>query len=449
MLNQASEEKILKRIKKIFKNNTISKDISYSVQDKDGIYQCVIKYQINGKWKQFWSTTGISTERGNHRNAGKVAREIVELFEDEIENNCETKQEMSISDFQNMVQLNTTNFDSNIITKADWDFYEYMKYWLYNIIQSTVAKNTFKGYKRNVETYLKEYFSREENKRRVKELTADDLDDFYNFLRKEKNLKNASIDHYQDNISSAFQSLLRKKIVRYNPADLVNPIKVETVEVSTYNKSEILKLFDVLKDDPIELPAKFASYYGLRRSEILGIRIEALDLENNYFVINHVALQDDDKDAEQKIYFLDKTKSKKGYRTLPIFPEIKKDILNKISRIEKCKEFYGNTYNHKYDGYLFVHDNGDFIMPNYFTKRFGKVIRRYDLKKITPHGLRHSNATLLHMEGVDIRDLQDWLGHQSVASTNRYTRSDYQRQLETGRTIEKIFGNIDSNKAVI
>lgn len=71
------------------------------------------------------------------------------------------------------------------------------------------------------------------------------------------------------------------------------------------------------------------------------------------------------------------------------------------------------------------------------------------MKKITPHGLRHSNATLLHMEGVDIRDLQDWLGHQSVASTNRYTRSDYQRQLETGRTIEKIFGNIDSNKAVI
>lgn len=113
-----------------------------------------------------------------------------------------------------------------------------------------------------METYLKEYFSIEKNKRMVKELTADDLDDFYNFLRQEKNLKNASIDHYQDNISSAFQSLLRKKIVRYNPADLVNPIKVETVEVSTYNKSEILKLFDVLKDDPIELPAKFASYYG-------------------------------------------------------------------------------------------------------------------------------------------------------------------------------------------
>ena len=40
--------------------------------------------------------------------------------------------------------------------------------------------------------------------------------------------------------------------------------------------------------------------------------------------------------------------------------------VGKIERIEKCKEFYGNTYNHKYDGYLFVHDNGDFILPNYF-----------------------------------------------------------------------------------
>ena len=49
------------------------------------------------------------------------------------------------------------------------------------------------------------------------------------------------------------------------------------------------------------------------------------------------------------------------------------------------------------------------------------------MKKITPHGLRHSIATLLHLEGVDIRDLQDWLGHQNISSNNRYTRSDYKK----------------------
>ena len=443
MLSEKSKQKLLKRIREKLKNVKTSKDITYSTQSKDGIYQCIIRYYANGKWEYFWASTSIRVERGNLRKANKVSSEIARIFQEEFEKKKveESTQEINFSDFQKMVKLNTTNFDPDITTKADWDFYEYMRYWLYHIIENTVSRNTFRAYERNVENYIKEYFSKKEHKRTVKEITADDLDDFYDFLRKEKNLKNASIDHYQDNISSAFKSLLRKKLVQYNPTNLVNPIKVETKEVATYNRAEIFKLFEVLQNDPIELPAKFATYYGLRRSEILGIRIEVLDLENNYFTINHVALQDDCKDAEQRLYFLDKTKSKKGYRTLPIFPEIKKDIQKKLKRIEECKKFYGNTYNHEYDGYLFVHDNGNFILPNYFTKRFRKVIKRYNLKKITPHGLRHTNATLLHMEGVDIRDLQDWLGHQSVSSTNRYTRSDYQKQLQTAQAIEKIFGN--------
>ena len=114
---------------------------------------------------------------------------------------------------QKLVQLNTTNYDPNVKTKADWDFYDYMHYWLENIIKNNVKKNTFSGYKRNVENYLKEYFSMEEHKTTVKELTADGIEEFYDYLRNEKNLKNASVDHYQDNISSAFQSLLRKKLV--------------------------------------------------------------------------------------------------------------------------------------------------------------------------------------------------------------------------------------------
>ena len=111
------------------------------------------------------------------------------LFQDEIDKNNEGKDNvaLNISKFPNMVQLNTTNFDSNVQTKADWDFYEYMKYWLYNVIKHTVQRNTFVGYKRNVERYLKEYFSMEEHKKKVKEITVDDLDDFFNFLRREKN----------------------------------------------------------------------------------------------------------------------------------------------------------------------------------------------------------------------------------------------------------------------
>ena len=60
MLNEASKQKIIQRIQKIIEKNDISINISYSTQEKDDIYQCVIKYQVNGKWKSFWATTGVA-----------------------------------------------------------------------------------------------------------------------------------------------------------------------------------------------------------------------------------------------------------------------------------------------------------------------------------------------------------------------------------------------------
>ena len=92
---------------------------------------------------------------------------------------------------------------------------------------------------------------------------------------------------------------------------MINPIVVEVVEVPTYTEAEINELFDILKDDVIELPTLFGGYYGLRRSEIIGLRKEIFDFENNCFTVNHVAIQNDGKKHKEKVYFRDKTKSKK------------------------------------------------------------------------------------------------------------------------------------------
>lgn len=447
MLEEARNQKLIKRINGLLEKYKISEDITYSIQEKDNVYQCVIRYQKDRKWDQFWFSTGFRVEKGNLRNAKKTTEEIADIFKQTVKEKKSEKSEqnLNIIDFQSLAELNTTNYNPNRTTKADWDFYEYMEYWLYKIIKKSVAKDTFNGYQRNVIGWMKKYFTVKEHKKPVKEITADDLDDFYDYLR-DNNLKNASIDHYNDNISSAFKFLLRKKLVRYNPTELINPIVVEVVEVSTYTKSEIVKLFEVLKGDIIELPTLIDGYYGLRRSEIIGLRKEVFDFENDNFIINHVAIQNDGKDNTEKVYFQDRTKSKKGYRNLPLFPEVKDAISKKLERIEENKKIFGNAYNHEYDDYICVRDNGDLIQPNYFTKRFAKIIKQNDLKKITPHGLRHSIATLLHLEGVDIRDLQDWLGHQNISSTNRYTRSDYKKQVSTGKTVTKIFENTNNNE---
>lgn len=312
-----------------------------------------------------------------------------------------------------------------------------MFFWLTKIIIYKVEPSTYKIYQGQVTGRLKQYFTNKKNRRLVKTLSSDDLDEFYDYLR-ENGLSNSTIDHYNDNISSAFKYLLKKRIVLYNPTDYIDPITVEVKEVSTYNVSEILKLLKILEGDIIEIPTLFNSFYGLRRSEIIGLRIDAFDFENNFFIINHVCLQNNDKNNKEKIYFKDKTKSKKGYRAFPLFPKIKEAVIQKLERIEKNKKLLGQMYNYRYDGYLCVQDNGNIIQPNYFTKRFCKVIKRNNLRKITPHGLRHSIATLLHLNGVDIRNIQDWLGHENMNSTNRYTRSDFRKQLATGQVVEKL-----------
>lgn len=432
MLEEARNQKLEERIKKLLENYKISEEISYTTQEKDGVYQCVIRYQKNNKWSQLWTTTGIRVEKGNLRNAKKRTEEIANIFRQVVKDCKYEKKEQIVEffDLQTMAELNTTNFNKNKETKADWDFYRYMEFWLNNVIKASVEQDTFNGYKRQVEGRLKNYFTMKQHQKSVKEITAEDLDEFYACLRND-GLKNSTIDHYNDNISSAFNYLMKKKIVRYNPTDLVIPITIEREEVNTYTKEEMSNLFEVLKGDSIELATLFDAYYGLRRSEIIGLREQVFDFVSNNFVINHVAIQNDGKGQKEKVYFKDKAKSKKGYRIFPLFDELKEAVLKKIERIEECKKIFGNSYNHKYDGYIFVHDNGDIMQPNYFTKRFNKIVKRNGLKKVTPHGLRHSNATLLHMEGVDIRDLQDWLGHENISSTNIYTRSDYKKQVRT------------------
>lgn len=424
----------------------IARNIKSSLQTNKGYYTAVLSYyNENGKRIQRTKSTGLKAEKKNRKKAESIVKEVEMEFRIKVKESVSNKSDITIETLQNLAELNTTNFNTNKETKADWDFYTYMEYWLTKIIKNSVETDTYNGYKRNVCGWMKKYFTMTKHKKTVKEITAEDLDDFYNYLR-EQNLKNSTIDHYNDNISSAFRFLLKKKLVRYNPTEQINPIVVEVLEVATYNKTEISKLFDVIKGDIIELPTIFASMYGLRRSEIIGLRKSVFDFENNTFTINHVAIQNDGKDNEEKVYFKDRTKSKKGYRTFPLFPEVKTAVIQKLEQIQQNQDFFGNTYNHKYDEYLFVQPNGDIMQPNFFTRRFHKLIRRNNLKEITPHGLRHSIATLLHIQGIDIRDLQDWLGHESISSTNRYARGDYKKQVSTGNAVLQIFGNNSTTK---
>ena len=119
-------------------------------------------------------------------------------------------------------------------------------------------------------------------------------------------------------------------------------------------------------------------------------------------------------------------------------PEIESRLLKRKEEIEHNKILYGNSYNHKYDEFVFVNDLGNLYLPDYVTDIFGNIIKKNNLKHIRFHDLRHSCASLLVKNKVPMKNIQEWLGHSSYNLTaDTYSHLDFESKLESANVISQ------------
>ena len=282
----------------------------------------------------------------------------------------------------------------------------------------------------------------------VEEITSEIIDKFFTYLSLEYNLKNTSIKHYRNQISVEFE-LLDKKNIMPKPTKGIEELKEETFMPETYNMQELNKLLKIIKNDVIEIPVLLATYYGLRRSEAVGLKWSAIDFENDCLYINHTVVQVSgcaNKLVEGKLVAKDRTKSIHSNRKLPLYKEVKDALLEKKRQIELNRQLLKNGYNENYLEYVCVKDDGDIIKPNHVTHRFLKIIRRNKLKEIRFHDLRHTIATELNANGVDLKAIGEFLGHGNLATTKRYAHPDERIKQNVMETYEKLINNGDKTK---
>ena len=219
--------------------------------------------------------------------------------------------------------------------------------------------------------------------------------------------------------------------------------KIEPYIADYYKPSELKTLFDIVKDDTIEVPILFAGIYGLRRSEVLGIKWDAIDFEADTFVIKHTVTKIKGRKENQIIQCKDLTKSKYGYRTYPLTTEMKQALSRLKIRIEINKRcVYKNKYIQQTKDYVCVKENGELIKPDYLTKRFQELSKENDLRKIRLHDLRHSVGSLLAANNVNIRQIQDFLGHGSIRSTERYSHLQYESKESSMGVINNVMSMV-------
>ena len=363
-------------------------NVTASLQVKNNIYQVVLNYKdINGKRKQKWVSTGLSEKGNNKREANQKMQEILTNFKE----NLNIKEE----------------------TKNDKLFVSYLKEWLISI-KNTIEENTYDSYKVIVNKIC-DYF--QDKNILLNDLKPVEIQKFYNFLYS-KELTGNTVLHYHNVIRKALQTALKLDLILSNPADRVERPKKEQFIGSFYSQAELNTLFTLIKDDPLQIVIYLASFYGLRRSEVLGLKWDAFDFDNKTITIKHKAIETR-KDNKRVILLKDKTKNQSSYRTLPLVDDIIVVLQEHKKQIDENKKLCGNSYNKKYLDYICVDSMGKLFRPEYVTDHFTLIMNKNKdiLRKIRFHDLRHSCASLLLAKGIPMKEIQDWLGHSTYSTT--------------------------------
>ena len=169
----------------------------------------------------------------------------------------------------------------------------------------------------------------------------------------------------------------------------------------------------------MELHLIIAAVYGLRREEVLGITWNAIDFNHKAIVISKTVGRGKYLGVTQFL-IKDIPKNKSSYRTLPLFDFIADLLKEYKEKYKQYKKIFGNTYCNEYQDYICLMENGELMKPDYIDRNFKKILKDNNFKEIRLHDLRHSCATLLLRNGVPMSEIQKWLGHSSIRTTERY-----------------------------
>lgn len=386
------------------------------LRERNGIYHMVLSYMDEtGKRVTPYKSTGLPV-KGNKRRA--------EAMLDKWRSDTEI-------DLEKRIQECARNYSS---VPQDIQFTEFMLDWL-AMMKNNVEITTHASYSLTIKNQINPYFDTHYPHLKLRDLTPLQIQEYYSWELNEQGVSANTVIHRHANIRKALQYAYKTGLIDSNPADRIERPRKDVFVGSFYNEAELKQLFEAIKGDPLELPVLLAAYYGLRRSEVLGLKWDAVDFEKKTVTIRHVVTEAE-IDSKLTIIEKDRTKTKSSHRVLPLVKPFEDALLRLKEKQNDNRKLCGNSYSTDYLDYINVNAIGERLKPGYLTAHFPLILERNGLRRIRFHDLRHSCASLLYSNGVSMKEIQEWLGHSNISTTaNIYTHLEYNSKIASANAI--------------
>jgi len=369
-----------------------------SLQIRRKKWYVVISYKADdGDWKCKWEPTGIDAgtddkaKAKNKREAEKRKNEIV----------AELNQQKTVY--------------STDILFLDWidKWMEQKKY--------DVRLITYEGYESYLNVRIIPYFK--PLKLKLRDVTPQHIQDYYNAMSK-AGLSAKSIHDHRIILRGALLEAVKKNLIPYNVAERATLPKKKKFVGKFYTVEQSNRLLSVLDDEPIKSCVILGLFYGLRRSEVLGLRFSDINFDKGTIQIQNTVVR------AKTLIESERTKSQASNRTLYIIPETKDYLLSLRRKKKENKMLFGANY-HDND-HVCTWDDGRPFTPDFVSHKFQKILTKNNLPVIRFHDLRHTAGSVLLANKVSMKQIQEFLGHEQVSTTlDIYAYLNEEGKLET------------------
>lgn len=289
---------------------------------------------------------------------------------------------------------------------------DYLEDWIENVHKDKLRISTYVKYKK-----LIKYIVADLGNVWLQKLTPEQVRRFYTKMGKKKEdggkgLSSKTINETHGLLHLALKNAVRWGYISRNVCDLVDPPRIVSREVTPLTLEQAQAFLENVRENRLEMLLTMAVVTGMRRGELLALRWSNIDFDRKTLLVLHTV------DYIPKYGYVEtEPKTAAGKRLVKLHPFLIEKL--KQYRVRQLEQQLKQGKDWENRDLVFADLRGGYFNPGYLNRLFTRLLREVGLPHMHFHDLRHSAATILLSMGVNIKVIQELLGHSDIAITLR------------------------------